>query len=130
LQWCYIIVHENGNDTTLYSGDTYYTQAGQTLKFDFIIKNNGTESVDMGGCGHSIECGYLFTFKSSGWLATIIPPDGSCITIENVFQIVISSSASSGDECTFKFTAFGIIPDTSPPHFCRVSDFPVTIEIQ
>jgi hypothetical protein len=112
-------------------GDTYYAQAGQTLTIDLVMKNNGSDSIEV----ESIEIKASFSPPSSSFtfipnpspLSLILPTGGICTTIANVLQVVISSSASTGDSCQFEIEYSGKGPSE---YSCDSPIFNMTIEVQ
>jgi hypothetical protein len=109
-------------------GDTYYAQAGQTLTIDLVIKNNGSQSMNLNNLIIEISCPLSSPPVVGDFPASLVlPPDGSCITIENIIQFTISSSAS-GVRCQiYEMYYSGSAPSG---YSCDSSIFIMTIEVQ
>jgi hypothetical protein len=113
-------------------GDTYYAQAGQTLTIDFILKNNGSDSINADifkGKAIFLPPSLSFTFILNPSPPSVtLPTGGICTTMENAFQVVISSSASPGHSCQFNEMYYtGSAPSG---YSCDSSIFNMTIEVQ
>ncbi len=111
------------------NGDKLTIPADQTLWIDLIMKNNGSDSINVDDIEFRASFPPpSFSFNPGSIPTTLfLPTGGICTTTANIYQVVISSSASPGDSCPIEIDYSGKGPSG---YSCDSSTFYMTIEVQ